>query len=280
LGWRNAREKFLSRGGEPGLTVATYPQLETGAFSQFPIVKRRRTRTVVNMGADGSSAKLPDEGGGSLEWQLQYQGLSDGELATLQQFFISMEGSLNAFTFLDPSANLLARSEELNNSAWQADPMLQLSGGIADPLGGTGGWTLQNNGGGPQRLTQTLNVSAGYTYSFSLYLQAAHVCVVTLLAGNQSLTAAAGPKWKRIAFPASGDLDGDAISFAVELPASAVLNVFGPQVEPQRAASVYKRSTKGGIYWSARFRDDVFRFTSTDVNRHSATLNIYYAEHI
>ena len=121
---------------------------------------------MVNTAGDGSSIKLADTAGGSLEWQLRYESLSDAELATLQQFFVAMEGSLNTFTFLDPGANLLAWSEEFTNAAWKADPLLGLTGGMADPLGGTGSWTLHNSGAGPQALTQTLNAPAEYIYSF------------------------------------------------------------------------------------------------------------------
>ncbi len=40
-----------------------YPQLGTGAMSQFPIRKTRRTRTVTNRAADGSAIKLADPAG-------------------------------------------------------------------------------------------------------------------------------------------------------------------------------------------------------------------------
>jgi hypothetical protein len=51
-------------------------------------------------------------------------------------------------------------------------------------------------------------------------------------------------------------------------------------VEPQASASAYKSSTTGGVYENAHFRDDVFTYTSTGVNRHSTTVNILYANHL
>ena len=86
-----------------------YPQLTTAAYSQFPLRKQRRTRTVTNMAADGSSIKLADPNGAITEWQLQYEGLSDTELNRLQQFFAATEGSLNGFTFLDPREVVLLK---------------------------------------------------------------------------------------------------------------------------------------------------------------------------
>jgi hypothetical protein len=63
--------------------MSVYPQLVTGVMSQFPIVKQRRPRTVVNAAADGSSIKLADPAGATVGWQLQYANLSDTELAAL-----------------------------------------------------------------------------------------------------------------------------------------------------------------------------------------------------
>jgi hypothetical protein len=122
--------------------MLVYPQLPTGAIGQFPIHKSRHWRTVLNAAPDGSSIKLADPGGGTTEWQLQYGELSDGELFTLQQFFNSVEGTLIAFTFLDPLSNLLAWSNQLDQSAWEAGPFLGVSNGIADPTGGQAAWQL------------------------------------------------------------------------------------------------------------------------------------------
>ena len=94
--------------GEPRLMI-TYPQLANGVVSHYPVRKRRHQRTVVNRAADGSSIRLADPVGESTEWFLQYSDLSDDEIAVLKQFFVSAEGVLNGFTFLDPAANLLAR---------------------------------------------------------------------------------------------------------------------------------------------------------------------------
>ena len=260
--------------------MTVFPQLGTGALSQFPIAKKRRLRTVVNRAADGSTVKLADTAGGGVEWQLSYRGLSDTELANLQQFFMAAEGSLNGFTFLDPMGNLLAWTENLSNTVWQAGPLLALSGGVADALGGNNGWHAINSGGGPQNVMQTLNAPGGYTYCFSVYGRAAQPTTVTLLIGNQSANRVVNAGWNRLMFTAAGDAMADSIAFGIQIPAGAAVDLFGPQVEAQPTASVYKTGTTGGVYEAARFLDDVFRFTTTDVNRHSATVNIFYADHL
>jgi hypothetical protein len=257
-----------------------YPQLTTGALCQYPAIKRRRARTVVNKAADGSRIAYADAAGETMEWQLAYIGLTDEEVAALQAFHAETEGSLNGFTFVDPTANLLAWSEELSNAAWAAGPLLTRSAGVANPLGGTAAWDIHNGGAGPQSLTQTLNAPAGYRYCFSVYVRSAESAAISLLVGANRVTQQAGPLWKRMALARSGDAAADSILFGIELPAGASVQVFGPQVEAQGSASKYQTSTTGGVFENARFRDDAFRFTTTGFNRHSAKVNILYANHL
>jgi hypothetical protein len=257
--------------------MLVYPQLTTGALTQFPVTKRRRTRTVINTLADMTVIKLADPAGETIEWQLQYAGLSDAETANLQQFYLATEGSLNVFTFVDPTANLLSWSDQLTNDVWTADPFLGLTGGLADPTGGTNGWTLNNSGEAPQGITQTLNAPAGYTYCFSVYVQSTVPSTATLLlAGNQSAIAAS-TKWTRVAITGQGESSANSIAFKIQAQSGAAINIFGMQVEAQPAASVYKSSTIGGVYNATYFQDGSLAFTSTDINRNSVTVNIVYA---
>jgi hypothetical protein len=113
----------------------------------------------------------------------------------------------------------------------------------------------------------------------SVYVQAAQPTTVTLLLGSNRAPATAGPNWTRIGFTGSGDPTAASIVFGVELPPGAI-GVFGPQVEAQAAPSAYQKSTTGGVYGDARFGDDTFSFATTDVNRHSVTVNVVYANHL
>jgi hypothetical protein len=257
--------------------MAVFPQLTSGALAQFPVRKSNQLRTVVNTMADGSVVKLADPAGAITEWQLQYSNLSDAEAAALQQFFLSMEGSLNVFTFLDPTANLLAWSDQLTNDVWTPDPFAGLTGGVVDPLGGTNGWTLSNSGQAPQGVYQTLNAPGGYTYCLSVYVQSATPgTAILLLEGNQT-TVTVGSGWTRFAVTGQGAASASSITFGVQVPPGMSVNIFGLQVEIQPGASNYKPSTTGGVYSTAYFRDDSLVFTSTDVNHNSITVNLVYA---
>src|SRR5437868_12266525 len=102
-----------------------FPQLLTGASGQYPIRKRSNFRTIRNQCPDGREIKLADLAAWNIDWQLTFRELIDDEMALLQDFFESMEGSLGTFTFLDPTQNLLEWSEKFDEATWQRDPLLQ-----------------------------------------------------------------------------------------------------------------------------------------------------------
>ncbi len=259
--------------------MSVYPQLMSGALSQYPLKKRLQARTVINRLADGSTVKLPDAPGGSTGWQLQYSGLTDAEVSALQTFFTSCEGSLNGFIFVDPAGNLLAWSEDLTNAAWQPDPFLAVAGAVADPMGGTHGFTLTNSGSAAQGLSQTLNAPAGYVYSFSVYAKASAAATITLLVGTQTKSVSIGPTWTRVTLTAAGDPSASSIVFSVQCVPGQI-TVFGPQAEAQPAPSGYKKSTSGGVYPGARFQSDALQCTSTAPNQNSVTVSVFYANHL
>jgi hypothetical protein len=250
-----------------------YPQLGTGALTQFPVQKRRRLRTVINAAADGSSVKLADPNGEYTEWTLQYAGLSDTEVSALQQFFAAAEGTLNDFTFLDPTGNLLAWSDDLTNSVWAPGPQLGITGG-------PGAWHLINPGGGPQSLSQTLNAPAGYQYCFSAYVRSSQTAPVTMLIGSRQSAQPVTSDFTRIVFSAAGDPAQSSLTFGLQLPPGGAIDAYGFQVEAQAAPSVYKVSTIGGVYESARLGDDGLTVTTTGVNQNSCTVRIYHAKHL
>jgi hypothetical protein len=214
------------------------------------------------------------------EWVLTYTDLSDEEATALLAFFAAAEGTLNGFTFLDPAGNLLAWSDQLHQAVWQKDPLLALSGGIADPRGGTHAWRLTNGGGGTQALGQTLAAPGEYQYCLSAYVRAATETVVRLTVGNEAAERVAMGDWSRITYTSGGGTAGSSVRFGIEIEAASEVEVYGLQVETQTAASGYKASAAGGVYEDAHLGDDMLTITSTDVNRHSCTVKIIHANHL
>ena len=260
--------------------MAAYPQLGDGAVGQFPVQKTRRARTVVNQAADGSRIKLEDPAAEVTEWQLSYTDLSDDEAETLRTFFHDAEGTLNGFTFLDPVGNLLAWSEQLDNLVWQKDPLLNLTGGVADPRGGTRAWRLSNAGGAEQSLGQTLAAPGDYLYCMSAWVRAASGTSLRLTATGDGAVRPVSSVWTRIAWTTNGGAGATSVRFGIEIGAGDAVEVYGLQVEAQAAASGYRASGLGGVYEDAHLGDDALAITRTDVNRNSCTVKIIHANHL
>lgn len=232
--------------------MLVYPQLPTGAAAQFPVQAHSQMRTLVNTAADGTVFKLADLGAAKVEWQLKYTALSDAELATFLQFFAAAEGTLNNFTFVDPTANLLAWSGDLSNAVWDAAPFLSSIAAIADPAGGNTAWQVTNSGTAVQDLTQTLTAPGGYLYCFSLYAKSANPATITLLLGSNRYNQNLNSNWQRFTCTGTSDPAASSVTFGVELGAGAVVAVYGLQVEPQDILPSTKRAPPAG---ATRTRD-------------------------
>lgn len=256
-----------------------FPQLSSGASAQFPMRKRRFTRTILNESLDGHRIKLADPDAVSLEWHLDFREMTDEELNTLQQFFQSMEGRLGNFCFLDPTANLLSRSEELNRSVWEKSTLLQITGEIEDPRGSSRASRIVNTSGSALQIRQTLSAPSWFEYCFSLYIRCQgsesvdlfHAADAAVIAASRNVT----DNWKRILLSNRFQADGESITFGLEIQPGSSIEVFGMQVESQPAASSYKRSYAfGAVYPNARFRDDSITITTSGPNQHSCTVKI------
>jgi hypothetical protein len=262
------------------MTMLVFPQLGTGALGQFPIRKTRRTRTVTNRAADGSTIKLADPAGVITEWSLTYTNLSDQEAIALQAFFEAAEGTLNGFTFLDPGGNLLAWSDQLDNAVWQRDPFLQLTAGIADPGGGASASQVTNCGAASQTIAQTIAAPGGYRYCLAAYVRADAATSVRLWAGTECREYAANTAWQRMVMTAAPPADATSVRFGIEIAAAGAVAIYGIQAEAQPGASAYKPTSSGGVYENAHLSEDTLAITKTGVNRHSCTVNIIHANHL
>src|SRR5205814_2286177 len=98
-----------------------------------------------------------------------YAELVDDEVTSLTEFFSRTEGSLNSFTFLDPTDNLFSWSEQFDEAAWEKGPLLASTAGETDPAGTTRALRIVNNAGAPQTVEQTLNIPTSYMYTLSFY---------------------------------------------------------------------------------------------------------------
>jgi len=256
-----------------------YPQLTTGAVSQFPLGRITTMRAVSNQLASGYTIRMADTGWQKMQWRLRYSALTDGERASIEDLFEAAQGQLNTFVFLDPSSNLLRWSEDWTQAVWTADPLLQVSGGIADPLGGSGAMQLTNTAGTTQQIIQTTSGPSGFVYCYSVYVRSsapATIQLVVTATGQTSLTPViSGAAWTRAVASGSLSVQQDGIGFGLQLPAGVQVDVFGAQVEAQLAAGLYKKTIDlGGVYANTRFSSDLLSVTATAPNQNSCQIDL------
>jgi|HubBroStandDraft_4_1064222.scaffolds.fasta_scaffold63404_4 hypothetical protein len=258
-----------------------FPQLSSGATGQFPISRERLARTVVNQSLQNYQVKLADPGAAVTEWHLSFEEMSDQELAALEALFQAVEGRLTPFTFLDPADNLLAWSEQQSQPVWQADSLLVLTGGVADPLGGTNAYQVSNPTAATLMLQQSINAPASLAYCLSLYACSAQISRVWLVRGTETDAYAIGPPWTRLVSAGQLANTAESISFGIALDPGATMNVYGFQAEAQTAASLYKPTADtGGVYPNARFKGDTLTITTVGPSRHSCELDIVNVEYL
>ncbi len=256
-----------------------YPQLSTGAVAQFPVRRETSMRTVANQLSSGFTIRMADTGAQKAGWQLRYSDLTSSERASIESLFEAAEGQLNTFTFLDPTDNLLMWSEDWTQMVWTADPLLQVSGGVQDPLGGSAAMQLTNTGQTTQQIIQSTGAASSFTYCFSLYVRSgvpATIQLVVTVTGQTLLRAVTtGSAWTRVTTSGSLSVQGDGIGFGVQLPAGVQVDAFGAQVEAQPGAGLYKKTLdRGGVYASTRFSSDILAFTATAPNQNSCQIDL------
>jgi len=256
-----------------------FPQLPSGAIGQFPVKKRISQRTIVNQVPDGHTVKLADTGAELVQWQLAYQNLADSEIEILRQFFSACEGKLNGFTFVDPVGNLLAWSEALSQPVWEASTLLQITGEIDDPNGGTNASRVANPTASDLTIQQMVNAPSWFAYCLSSYVRSQSASGISLFrqagASTETRWYTTHPSWNRISLGGRLNTTVESIAVGMVIPAGKSVDVFGFQLEPQIAPSPYKLTfSVSGVYPNAHFSDDTFAVTTVGPNRHECTLTI------
>lgn len=254
--------------------MSWYPQVGAGSVAQFPVSRSRKWRAITNQLESGEQIMLPDASAGQIEWKLSYQELTTAEVQNLSDFFTASQGGFAPFTFIDPMANLLGWSENQSQPGWQAG-LLQIAGGVADPLGTERASSIANPNPAVQTLQQTLGISGDYVACFSAYLWSDAAGTVTLQRDAAQMTVSVGPAWTRAWISGSGTSGAQQSSFAIALAAGQTIQVWGLQVEAQPYPSAYKQTGAAlGIYEETYFENDELTMTSTSVALSSCEITL------
>ncbi|MCS6954149.1 MAG: hypothetical protein RMK57_16245 [Bryobacterales bacterium] len=256
-----------------------FPQFLPGAVAQYPLSRQRIFRTVRAVNLSGGIAKRADSEAGRVRWELTYRRLTEEERDTLEQFFEATEGRLKNFTFVDPTANLLAWSERLSEPVWTKDPLLTLTEGQVDPEGGQTATRVTNTGAAPQELSQAIAAPGWYQYCFSAYVRGDGGGVLELVraaaGGEDRRGFAVTPEWRRVWLTGRTTTTAETVRFAIRLAGGMATDLWGLQVEAQVLPSTYKRSSaRGGVFPTARFDSDALAIQADGPGQYSCTVFI------
>jgi hypothetical protein len=257
-----------------------FPQLSSGALAQYPIRKTNAIRTIKNILADGSMLVAADPGAGQLVWTLSYVALQPPDVSALQAHFEACGGPLRAFTFLDPTDNLLTNSADLTRAPWIAPAGVTIEGGMADPLGGTGAFYVTNAGSAPQQIVQSLPAApVSFQYCFSVYAASTNGGMCSLIRSSanaqQMNICSLPPQWSRISSGGVLNDTGAGLSVAINLGAGQSVSLFGPQLEPQFAPSRFRSTySSSGVYLNAHWASAELVFIADAPNLFSTSFSI------
>lgn len=256
-----------------------FPQLSSGAVAQLPLKRKETSRSARNVMPDGRVIELFDDGSRQIAWDLNYTGLSGAERDAVVKLFNDCAGRLQTFTFHDPSDNLLLWSEDLSQSAWLKDPLLQVTAGLQDPRGGTACIRLINGGQAPQRVVQEIAADPSGQLCFSLQVRSPAAGSIGLVrktdSGERVLTVASGPTWTRVFDSSRLALSGERVWAGIELQPGMQADVYGLQLEAQIAPGTYKKTmSRGGVHVNTRFDSDDLSVLQTAPDQFSLALRL------
>ena len=233
-------------------------------------------RTILNSSLSGHLVKMSDPEGALTAWDLEYSGLTDEEMGALEVLFSKCEGRLRSFWFVDPFGNLLRWTDNLDNAVWETGMLV--SSGVDDPHGGRAASRFANGGQAPQSVSQVVDITAPYKYTFSVWARSESADSVRLLLSKDNATVTmsqvVSTGWELLAVSgAFTDVDGQ-ISCAIEVPAGSAIDLYGPQCDAQSSASGYRsNSGRSGVYL-ARFDQDELERTTLGPDNHSTRLRV------
>jgi hypothetical protein len=211
----------------------------------------------------GEMIMLPDAPASRVAWNLKYSDVTAAEAAKFNALFGAAQGEYGSFLFVDPMANLLAWSEDFTRPNWQPG-LLRITAGANDPLGTTRACVVVNPGQAEQSLTQTLNVPGDYVACLSVWARSDSNTAFALTRDGLRSDFALSSAWTRYTLSGTGAAGAPNSVFSVVVAAGQNIQIFGPQVEAQPAASSYKQTnTAAGIYPETYFASDELPMTCT-----------------
>jgi hypothetical protein len=82
--------------------MSDFPHLKTGAVMQYPARRTVSYSTQVMRFVDGSEQRYRECGSPIRRWMIRLNALDEREMASMEEFFLSRQGRMGNFSFVDP----------------------------------------------------------------------------------------------------------------------------------------------------------------------------------
>ncbi len=256
-----------------------FPELNSGAASQFPWRRTIGYRAVRNRFAAGEEIDYGDVLCETRRWELPLADLEDTEWQAIRDLFEQACGRRLGFTLIEPGANLLAWSESLAEDVWVKSSGVTVNAGQPDPSGGSAAANLSS--GGSWTVSQAIAAPASRAFAASAWLKCnASGCRLVLSDGagqSKQLQIDGDNAWRLYELPWRQTSAAEQIIFEISGSDGATIGAYGLQVEPQLGRSSYKRTKEQpGIFANAFFDQDSLEQSLTAPNQNSGTVRIQW----
>ncbi|HEY2018937.1 MAG TPA: DUF2460 domain-containing protein [Bryobacteraceae bacterium] len=111
--------------------MATFPNLKTSAVAQYPAKKLLRFQNQRLRFLDGTEQRYRDSAGPLRRWDILLNQLDEGEMAALEEFFVTDQGVFASFAFTDPWDGRLYPNCSLGTDDLSATSLAEMDGTLA-----------------------------------------------------------------------------------------------------------------------------------------------------
>lgn len=118
--------------------MANFPQLSSGAVTQYPAPLAAGQGVLVVRFLDGSDQRCLLQGRTLRQWLINLTLLNETEVQQVETFFSAQEGNLTTFSFPDPFTGTLVPNCRMGS------PVLQTNY-VATDVAGSAFWVIETN---------------------------------------------------------------------------------------------------------------------------------------
>lgn len=111
--------------------MANFPVLKSGAVAQYPMTRALEYSTRILRFLDGTEQRFREHKRAIRRWVIRLELLDEGEMAAIEDFFLSEQGRLGSFSFTDPRDGTVYPDCSLESDAVELDFREQMRGATA-----------------------------------------------------------------------------------------------------------------------------------------------------